>query len=346
MTGKISEDPDRVVDGTEKVAASVGGSNYGILISSIKTWVLSSISGLTTAMFAANVVDTDTTLAANSDARLASQKAVKAYADALIAANDAMVFKGATDCSANPNYPAADRGHTYRVSVAGKIGGASGVVVEVGDMFICNTDATSTGNQATVGANWNLIQTNIDGAVTGPASATSGNLPTFNGTSGKVIQDSGVAVSTDGTFASNVDTKVPTEKATKTLVNNRAQSIMGTTGSTQIAAGSTNYVTPGQINASESAVYLPFPVAGIVKNLFAYSAGSPGAAGQSYTYTFRNALADTALTCSIGSGFNAASDTAHSITVAAGDRWSIKAVATGAAAATNVLFSFTFQPTQ
>ncbi|WP_445215747.1 hypothetical protein ACKWRH_25360 [Bradyrhizobium sp. Pa8] len=216
-TGKISDDPDKpFLDGTEKLAAVGGGINYGILLSTIRSWVLSSISGLTTAMFAANVIDTDTTLAANSDTRLASQKAVKAYADARIAAQDAMVFKGATDCSGNPNYPAADRGHTYRVSVAGKIGGASGVVVEIGDMFICNTDATAGGNQAAVGAKWNVIQTNIDGAVTGPASATSGNLATYNGTSGKIIQDGGAAISTDGTFASNADTKVPTEKAVKT----------------------------------------------------------------------------------------------------------------------------------
>lgn len=123
------------------------------------------VSDLATSMFAANVVDTDGTLAANSDTRLASQKAVKTYADALIAANDAMVFKGVIDCSSNPNYPAADRGHTYRASVAGKIGGASGVNVQAGDMLLCLTDGTSAGTQAGVGANWSIIQTNIDGAL-------------------------------------------------------------------------------------------------------------------------------------------------------------------------------------
>lgn len=211
MAGHIWDDPDKAVDGTEKVAAQTATDDFGILISSIASYFATvaktltnktinaasnTISNLTTAMFAANVIDTDTTLAANSDTRIASQKAVKAYADARIAAQDAMVFKGPTDCSGNPNYPAADRGHTYRVSVAGKIGGASGVVVEVGDMFICLADGTAAGNQATVGANWSVIQTNIDGAVTGPASATSGNLATYNGTSGKALQDSGLPVST------------------------------------------------------------------------------------------------------------------------------------------------------
>jgi hypothetical protein len=32
-------------------------------------------------------------------------------------------FKGSTDASANPNYPAASKGDFYVVSVAGKIGG-------------------------------------------------------------------------------------------------------------------------------------------------------------------------------------------------------------------------------
>lgn len=143
--------------------------------------------------------DTDTTLAANSDTKYASQKAVKAYVDALIAASDAVVFKGVTNCSANPNYPAADAGHLYLVSVAGKIGGASGTVVEAGDMFICKTDGSSAGTQAGVGANWNVIQTNI----------------TFT-------PEDVANKDTDGTFAANSDTKYPSQKAVKTAMDLKA----------------------------------------------------------------------------------------------------------------------------
>ena len=103
-----------------------------------------------------------------------------------------MIFKGVIDCSANPNYPAANAGAVYKVSVAGKIGGASGVVVEVGDTAYCTTTAVS-GDQATVGASWNIAQENIDGAVVGPASVTSGHLAIFSGTTGKVIADGGAA---------------------------------------------------------------------------------------------------------------------------------------------------------
>ena len=134
-------------------------------------------------------LDTDGTLGANSDSRIPSQKAVKTYVAAAFGANDAMIFKGVIDCSANPNYPAADRGATYRVSVAGKIGGASGVNVEASDLLICLTDSTAFGNQATVGSAWTIAQANIDGAVVGPASATDGNLAMFNGATGKIIKD-------------------------------------------------------------------------------------------------------------------------------------------------------------
>jgi len=130
------------------------------------------------------------------DVSIATEKAVRDAINAVLGANDAMVYKGVIDCSASPNYPAADSGHTYKVSVAGKIGGASGPNVEAGDMLICTVDGSAAGTHATVGTNWNIIQQNIDGAVTGPASAVADRIASFNGTSGKVIKDSGLAVAT------------------------------------------------------------------------------------------------------------------------------------------------------
>jgi hypothetical protein len=143
----------------------------------------------------------ETTLTGGAGA-LPRADAVKTYVDNMIvsgiATNDAMIFKGAIDCSTNPNYPAADRGWTYKVSVAGKIGGASGPVVEVNDTLICATDGTSAGTHASVGSNWTILQTNIVDAsilVTGPTSATSGNIAMFNGSTGKIIKDGGFLAS-------------------------------------------------------------------------------------------------------------------------------------------------------
>lgn len=69
-------------------------------------------------------------------------------------------FKGSTDCSANPNYPAASKGDYYLVSVAGKIGGASGIVVEAGDTYFATAD-NAGGTQASVGTSWTVIQGNL-----------------------------------------------------------------------------------------------------------------------------------------------------------------------------------------
>jgi hypothetical protein len=153
--------------------------------------------GITTDMIATGKFSTDGTFAGNADDVLVSQKAIKTYIGTAIAdyvaAQDIERFKGGIDCSTNPNFPAADAGFVYRVTVAGKIGGASGINVEVNDRLECVVDGTASGTSAAVGANWMISQVNIDGAVTGPTSAASGNLATFNGASGKIIQDSGVA---------------------------------------------------------------------------------------------------------------------------------------------------------
>jgi hypothetical protein len=137
----------------------------------------------------ASYLDTDGTLAANSDAKVASQKAVVTYVAARIATNAFMTYKGATDCSGNPNYPAAIVGDAYVVSVAGKIGGASGVAVTAGDLFLC-TVANAGGTQAVVGTSWDVIQVAISGMVIGPASSADGKVVLWDGTSGKLVKSS------------------------------------------------------------------------------------------------------------------------------------------------------------
>lgn len=122
-----------------------------------------SISNLETADFASNVIDTDTSLTANSDTRIASQKAVKAYVDGKVVG--LLDYQGAIDASANPNFPSASKGDVYRISVAGKIGGASGTVVQAGDEIVANAD-NAGGSLASVGTSWDIIQGNILAAST------------------------------------------------------------------------------------------------------------------------------------------------------------------------------------
>lgn len=169
------------------------------------------ITNLALSNFASGVIDTDASMAADSDTRVPTQKATRGYISTVLANMDYARMAGPINASTNPNYPAANSGDVYRITTAGRIGGASGPVVEVNDSVTCVVDGSVAGNHATVGANWFIAQANIDGAVTGPASATSGNAASFNGTSGKVVQDSGKALP-GGTIVGTTDTQTLTNK--------------------------------------------------------------------------------------------------------------------------------------
>lgn len=80
------------------------------------------------------------------------------------AASGLFDLKGVIDCSANPNYPAAVKGDAYVVSVAGKIGGGAGLLVDVGDTIICLVTAIA-GTQGAVGSSWFILEHNLVGAL-------------------------------------------------------------------------------------------------------------------------------------------------------------------------------------
>lgn len=145
-------------------------------------------------------LDTDGALAANSDAKVPSQKAVKTYVDTAV--TGLLDFKGATDCSGNPNYPAALKGDVYIVSVAGKIGGASGTTVEVGDMFVASAD-NAGGTQASVGTSWAVIEHNLPALgsmATQNANAVTITGGTLAGMTSIGLTDSWAIFSTSGTL--------------------------------------------------------------------------------------------------------------------------------------------------
>lgn len=73
-------------------------------------------------------------------------------------------WKGDTDCSGNPNYPAASKGDAYIVTVAGKIGGASGKSVDVGDVYVASAD-NAGGAEGSVGTSWFVLEHNLAGAL-------------------------------------------------------------------------------------------------------------------------------------------------------------------------------------
>ena len=143
-------------------------------------------------------VAADTTPTSGSSKLITSGGAYTAINSAVATAN-AMVYKGTLNAT-TAGLPAAAKGDTYKISVAGTFNGTKNV--EVGDMIICNTDGTVAVAYASIVAgswtNWDVIQGNIDGAVTGPTSSSVNNFALFDNTTGTVIKDSGFAATTVG----------------------------------------------------------------------------------------------------------------------------------------------------
>jgi hypothetical protein len=159
-------------------------------IGNIPTWSVTTGDALGTGY------SVETTLTGGAGA-LPRADAVKTYVDSAITSgfstNDAMVFKGTLGSggtvTALPT-GTVSAGWSYRVITTGIY---AGVVSEIGDLIIAVTDAA--GN---VNSTWTVVQTNIDGAVVGPASSTTNALAVFNGTTGKLIQNSSFVPTTVG----------------------------------------------------------------------------------------------------------------------------------------------------
>lgn len=119
-----------------------------------------------------------------SDAQ-AEIEALRKKIAGLLSANDAMIFKGVASQDSDVPSEAYEAGWTYKAAAAGTY---KGQACEVGDLIVCVKDYAEEANNA----DWTVIQTNIDGAVTGPSEAEEGNLAAFSGATGRVIADSSI----------------------------------------------------------------------------------------------------------------------------------------------------------
>ena len=154
------------------------------------------------------VIDDDT-MATAAATNVPSSESVVAYVASQLSGLPAAYHpKGAISLSGNPNYPAATAGDVYYVSVIGKIGGASGRVIDtVNQLIVCDI-TNGGGDQATVGADFTILP-NKDGVVTSSSSAvTDSDIVVLDGTSGKIVKTSGVSISslTPHTFANESPT--------------------------------------------------------------------------------------------------------------------------------------------
>ena len=181
-----------------------------------------------------NGYSVQTTLASSSTA-IPTAAAVVAAINNKIAAADAMIYKGTLGTDGTVTKVPANGykvGWTYKVITAGTY---AGIKCEVGDMLIAINNGPVSGTTV-VNADWTVVQANIDGAVTGPASATAGHIAVFDGATGKVIKDGTYTIATSvPSNAVFTDTKV-------TSVDNHYKpangtTLIGTAGSPVTAGG-------------------------------------------------------------------------------------------------------------
>lgn len=221
---------------------SLGRLHY--LMPSGEDVALGSASGL--------ITDTDGTLAANSDLRVATQKATKTYVDTSV--QGLMEFQGEIDCSSQPNYPAAFAGDFYRVEDTGegRIGGASGKIVKGGNLIIATVD-NAGGDEAAVGDDWFVSGTSRHEDLFGLLGGTTGEhyhltfLEYFGTGTGLffVKQDSPTLTGTPAAPTAALGTST-TQLATTAFVATAiaAKATINLTGQTADVAAATLYAVP------------------------------------------------------------------------------------------------------
>lgn len=283
---------------------SIAYDAHGHITNTAETTVNFSVAKATTAKYGAVMVAT-TTGTNNSDIVMTQSAVTKAIEDSF-AAQDAMVYKGLVGSGTNNGFPTTfSKGWTYKVATAFT---ADSVAYEIGDMFIANTDVTTSENYTK--AHWDAIQTNLDPTVyvntartitTASGLTGGGNLST-NRTIGLVATGTSgtYGPSADVTGSNNTTIKVPqittdeygrvtsvTERTYTSVdhtytVNNGALNISGNTTSvatfTANQSGGTNLVisggTPITVSASSGKIEITHSTSAGYKHI--PSGGSSG----------------------------------------------------------------------
>ena len=215
-----------------------GATNGTIKVNTGGTEAEVSVAGLGTAAYKSS-----TTSVTSGSGSLITSGAVYTALNNLLATNDAMVFKGTlgtnTDGGTVTSLPSThNAGWTYKVVTAGTY---AGKVCEIGDLIICIKDATAAAD-----GDWTVVQTNIDGAVTGPTSSVENRVAIFDGTSGKVIKDSGYTIAKS----------VPSDAKFTDTVYSLPLSASGTRGGIKIGYTNTGANVAVQLSSEKAYVAL------------------------------------------------------------------------------------------
>lgn len=177
--------------------------------------------------------------------------ATNTYVNGLLAGADAMIFKGTigTGGTVTALPVPYNAGWTYKVITAGTYAGKN---CEVGDLLVATHDQTVE----LVNSEWTVVQTNIDGAVTGPTSSVNNQVAIFDGVSGKIIKNSGFtlgkSVPSDAVFTDTVYTHPTGFSSQPTSALTGANVISQVTVNTNghVTGVSTRALTTGDIGAA------------------------------------------------------------------------------------------------
>jgi len=195
------------------------------------------------------------------------------------AVNDVVYYNGSSYISilagTNQN-PATATSYWSIMSLAGTNGTAftwkgtwsSVTAYVVNDVVFYNNSsyisilAGTNQNPATATTYWSLMASG-SGDVVGPASATSGNFASFNGTTGKLIQDSGKATPS-GVVVGTTDTQTLSAKTlTNPTVTNYVETLYTNTAGTTVTIDLTNgTVQAFTISGGNATITMPTAVAG------------------------------------------------------------------------------------
>ena len=175
-----------------------------------------------------------------NNTQIATTAYVKTAINNVLNASNAMVFKGTIGTSGSvTSLPASHQvGDVYVVSTAGSYAGQT---CEVGDMIVCTITGTASKN-----SDWTVVQSNINGAVTGPSSSVNSHVAIFDGSTGKVIKDSGFTIGTNvpsnAVFTDTVYTHPSYTAKTGVPTANQTPSFGGTFTVTQPVSDATGHI--------------------------------------------------------------------------------------------------------
>jgi hypothetical protein len=166
--------------------------------------------------------DTDGTLAANSDSKYATQKAIKTYVDAAVALRIALTYLD-TDTALTAN---SDVKIATQKAIKAYVDALAALKIP---LTYIDTDGTLAANSDTKLPSQKAVKTYVDLRILLSYLDTDGTLAANSNT--KIATQKAVKtytmpltyLDTDGTLAANSDTKVASQKATKTAVDTVAK---------------------------------------------------------------------------------------------------------------------------